>query len=75
MRTHVNILSNIEIRANSRGYILAIAHVLGSKKPFYFSTDDMAVIRKGLELRQVTVDNTFSIDDRRVPQQEQRLTA
>jgi hypothetical protein len=62
----VNILSTLEIRGNSRGYILTIAHVAGSTKPYYFSTDDMDVIRKGLELRRVTVDNTFSIDDRRV---------
>lgn len=62
----MNVLSNLEIRSNSRGYILAIAHVNGSKKPFYFPTDDMEVIRKGLESRHVRVDNTFSIDDRRV---------
>lgn len=61
----MNILSTIEIRGSSRGYILAIAHVSGSKKPYYFNTDDISVIRKELELRRVTVDNTYSIDDRR----------
>lgn len=71
----MNTLSKIEIRSNSRGYILAIAHIMGSKKPFYFATDDMDVIRKGLEVRQVKVDNAFLIDDRRVPQQEQRFAA
>lgn len=68
-------LSKLEIRSSSRGYILAIAHVMGSKQPFYFATDDIEVIRKGLEVRQVNVDNVFLIDDRRVPQQEQRFAA
>lgn len=71
----MNTLSKVEIRSSSRGYILAIAHVLGSKQPYYFATDDIEVICKGLEVRQVNVDNIFLIDDRRVPQQEQRFAA
>jgi hypothetical protein len=71
----VNILSTLEIRSGSQGFILTIAHIKGSKKPFYFNTDDLEVIRKGLELRHVTVDNTFSIDDRRVSHSPDRLCA
>lgn len=70
----MNTLSKIEIRSSSRGFILAIAHVRGKKQPFYFSTDDLNVIRQGLEVRQVNVDNTFTIDDRRSPL-EQRIAA
>lgn len=62
----MKILSTLEIRNGSQGFTLAIAHVTGSNKPFYFNTDDIEVIRKGLELRCVSVDNTYSIDDRRV---------
>jgi hypothetical protein len=71
----VNILSTLEIRSGSQGFILTIAHVTGSKKPFYFNTDDLEQIRKGLELRSVTVDNSFSIDDRRVSPSVDRISA
>lgn len=71
----MNVLSSIEFRSSSRGYILAIARVQGRAQPLYFSTDDLNVIRQGLELRQVRVDNSFSIDDRRLPQNEQRFAA
>lgn len=71
----MNTLSKLEIRSSSRGYILTIAHVLGRRQPFYFATDDLEVIRKGLEVRHVNLDNGFLIDDRRVPQHEQRIAA
>lgn len=59
------ILNTLEFRGSSIGKTLAIARVDGNPRPYYFSTDDISLITKGLKDRNVSIPAGYKIDDKR----------